>query len=92
MWPAFLVGLLSEFFNESNEPKRFVLKGLASGVVGMVLNFALLLLIANQASNLMGQATPTWTNLSLEFILVPFVAAFVALIIVKSARYFSTMR
>lgn len=91
MWPAFLIGLLSEFFNESKEPGRFFLKGFASGIIGMILNFAVLLLIAKQASSLIGLETPTLTNITLEFVLVPFIAAFVALIIVKSARYFSNM-
>jgi len=92
MWPAFLVGLLSEFFNESKEFKRLILKGFASGIIGILLNFAILLLIANQASTLIGLTTPNWTNISIEFVLVPFVAAFIALIIVKSARYFSNMQ
>lgn len=91
MWTAFLIGLLSEFFGESKELGRFVLKGFASGIVGMIIDFALLLLIAKQASSLIGQETPTLTNITAEFVLVPFVAAFVALIIVKSARYFSNM-
>jgi len=92
MWPAFLLGLLSEFFSESKEPARFVLKWFASGIIGLVLNFVVWLLIANQASTLIGLETPTWTNISLEFIIVPFVAAFIALVIVKSARYFSNMQ
>jgi len=92
MWPAFLVGLLSEFFGESKEPAKFILKGFASGIIGLILNFALWLLIANQASTLIGLETPTWTNISIEFMLVPFVAAFIALIIVKSARYFANVQ
>jgi nitrate reductase gamma subunit len=91
MWPAFLIGLLSEFFNDSRELGRFILKGFASGIAGVILNFALLLLISKQASTLIGYETPTLTNVTVEFVLVPFVAAFVALIIVKSARYFSNM-
>lgn len=91
MWPAFLIGLLSEFFNESREISRFVLKGFASGIAGMILNLALLLLISNQASTLIGYETSALTNISLKFVLVPFVAAFLALIIVKSARYFSNI-
>lgn len=91
MWPAFLIGLLSEFFGESKEPGRFVLKGFASGIAGVILNFVLLLLISKQASTLIGYETPSLTNINVEFVLVPFVAAFIALIIVKSARYFSNM-
>jgi nitrate reductase gamma subunit len=91
MWPAFLIGLLSEFFNESKEISKFVLKGFASGIAGMILNFALLLLISNQASTLVGYETPALTNITVNFVLVPVLAAFVALIIVKSARYFSNM-
>ena len=90
MWPAFLIGLLSELFNESEKPERFVLKGLASGIAGVILNLALLLLIAKQASSLIGY-TPTLTNITLEFLLVPLITAFVGLIIVKSARYFSNL-
>lgn len=89
MWTAFLIGLLSEFFNGSRELSRFILKGFASGIAGMTLNFTLLLLISKQASSLIGYETPTLNNISIEFVLVPFIAAFVALIIVKSARYFS---
>lgn len=92
MWLAFIIGLLSEWFGESKDPGRFVLKGFASGITGMVLNFVLLLLVSNYASSLIGHETPTWTNFNAEFFLIPFVAAFIALIIVKSARYFSNMR
>jgi hypothetical protein len=91
MWPAFLIGLLSEFFNESRELSRFILKGFASGIAGLILNVALLLLISNQASTLIGYEIPSLTNISIEFVLVPLTAAFVALLIVKSARYFSNM-
>jgi hypothetical protein len=91
MWPAFLIGLLSEFFNESKEIGWFILKGFVSGITGMIINFALLLLISKQASTLVGLETPTWTSITPEFVLVPFVASFVALVIVKSARYFSNM-
>jgi hypothetical protein len=91
MWPAFLIGLLSEFFNESKEFGRFILKGLASGVVGVIFNLALLLLISKHASVLIGYEPPTLTNINLEFVFVPFVASFVALMIVKSARYLSNM-
>jgi hypothetical protein len=89
MWPAFLMGLLSEFFSDSKEPGKFIMKWLASGVVGLVLDLVALLLISNEASALVGLNTSSWTNISLQFILVPFVAAFIALIIVKSARYVS---
>lgn len=92
MWPAFLIGLLSEWFGESKDVGRFVLKGFASGITGIVLNLALWLLISKDASTLIGHETPTLPNISSEFILVPFVAAFIALIIVKSARFFSNMR
>jgi hypothetical protein len=91
MWTAFLIGLLSEFFGESREFVRFILKGFASGVTGLILNFVLILLISKQASVLIGYEAPTWNNISIEFMLVPFVAAFVALTIVKSARFFSNM-
>lgn len=89
MWPAFLIGLLSELFDEAEKPETFLLKGLASGLAGMILNLALLLLIARQASSLIGYDTPTLTNITLEFLLVPLVAAFVGLIIIKLARFFS---
>jgi hypothetical protein len=87
MWPAFLIGLLSEWFDETNDIGRFVLKGFASGVTGVLLNVILWALLSQHASSLVG----SWNNLSVEFFLVPFVVAFVALIIVKSARYFSKM-
>jgi len=92
MWPAFLIGLLTEFFNDSKELSRFVLKGFASGVIGIILNLALLLLISEQASRLTGYETPTLGNITLAFVLVPFIAAFVAVIIVKTARYLSTVK
>lgn len=92
MWPAFLLGMFSEFFNESKEPNKFLVKGLASGAIGLVLNFVVWLLFAHEASTLIGFETPTWTSISIQFIIVPFVAAFVALIIVKSARYFSNLQ
>ena len=88
MWPAFLIGLLSEWHHESKDIGRFLLKGFASGVTGLVLNMILWALISQHASSLIG----TWTNMSLEFYLVPLVVAFVALVIVKSARYFSDIR
>ncbi len=88
MWPAFLIGLLSEWLHESKDIGRFVLKGFASGVTGVVLNMILWALISQHASSLIG----TWNNLSLEFFLVPLVVAFIALVIVKSARYFSDLR
>jgi len=91
MWTAFLIGLLSEWSGESREPVRFIFKGFVSGIAGLILNFALLLLIAKQASSLIGYEAPTLTSINLEFVLVPFVAAFVALVIVKLARYFSNM-
>ena len=87
MWPAFLIGLLSEWFDETNDIERFVLKGFASGVTGVLLNVILWALLSRHASGLIG----SWNSLSIEFFLVPFVVAFVALIIVKSARYFSHM-
>lgn len=90
MWPAFLIGLLSEYFTESKKLDRFLLKGFASGIVGIVLNLILWLLISDQALTLIGY-TLTLPNVTLEFMLVPFVVAFVALVIVKSARYFSQM-
>lgn len=90
MWPAFLIGLLSETFNESKELGRFVLKGFASGVIGIMMNLVLLLLISGQAAHLIGYEAPTLSNITAEFLLVPFVAAFVALLIVKIARFLST--
>lgn len=89
MWPAFLIGLLSEFFGESKDPSRFILKGFASGVIGMLLNVVLLLLISEQAANLTGFDTSTLSNITLAFVAVPFVVAFIALVIVKTARYLS---
>jgi hypothetical protein len=91
MWTAFLIGLLSEFFGESKQIARFVLKGFASGLAGLILNFALVTLISKQASVLIGYEAPTLNNVNTEFVLVPFVAAFVALIIVKAARLFSNL-
>jgi len=85
MWPAFLIGLLSEWFDESKDLGRFVFKGIASGVSGVLLNIILWALISQYASSLIG----TWNTFNLEFFLVPFVVAFIALIIVKTARYFS---
>lgn len=87
MWPAFLIGLLSEYFSESKKLERFLLKGFASGIVGIILNFALWLLISDHAW-ILGY---TRTYITLEFMLVPLIVSFVALIIVKSARYFSNM-
>ena len=87
MWPAFIIGLLSEWFDETNDIGRFILKGFASGVTGVLLNVILWALLSRHASGLIG----SWNSLSIEFFLVPFVVAFVALIIVKSARYFSHM-
>ena len=88
MWPAFLIGLLSEWFDESKDFGRFVLKGFASGVTGVLLNVILWALLSKHASSLIG----SWTNFNIEFFTVPVVVAFVALIIVKSARYFSNIR
>jgi hypothetical protein len=91
MWPAFLIGLLSEFFSESKELSRFVVKGFASAVMGLILNFVLILLISRQAAILIGYEITTPSNITPEFVLVPFVAAFIAVIIVKAARYLSNM-
>jgi len=91
MWPAFLLGLLSELFNESTKPEGFILKGVASGMAGMILNLALFVLIANQASSLIGYEISILSEITLEFLLVPLIAAFVGLIIVKLARFFSNM-
>jgi hypothetical protein len=91
LWTAFLIGLLSEFFGESKEIARFVLKGFASGLAGLILNFVLVTLISEQASVLIGYEAPTLNNVDIRFVLVPFVASFVALIIVKSARFFSNL-
>jgi len=91
MWPAFLLGLLSELFNESTKPEGFILKGVASGMAGMILNLALFVLIANQASSLIGYEMSILSEITLEFLLVPLIAAFVGLIIVKLARFFSNM-
>ncbi len=88
MWPAFLIGLLSEWFDESEDLGRFILKGFASGITGVLLNVILWALISQYSRSLIGN----WNNLSIEFFLVPFVVAFIALIIVKSARYFSNIR
>jgi len=92
MWPAFLIGLLTEFFNESKEWSRLVLKGLVSGVVGIVLNLVLLLLISENASRLIGYEVLNLGSITLAFVLAPFIAAFVALTIVKTARYLSTVK
>ena len=91
MWPAFLLGLLSELFNESTKPEGLILKGIASGMAGMILNLALFVLIANQASSLIGYEISILSEITLEFLLVPLIAAFVGLIIVKLARFFSNM-
>ena len=91
MWPAFLLGLLSEFFNESKEPSRFILKGFGSAVIGLIVNLTLLLLLSESATRLVGYEIPTLNNITAEFVLMPFVAAFVALVIVKVARYFSNI-
>lgn len=91
MWPAFLLGLLSELFNESTKPEGFILKGVASGMVGMILNLSLFLLLANQASSLIGYEISVLSEITLEFLFVPLIAAFVGLIIVKLARFFSKM-
>lgn len=91
MWPALLLGLLSELFRESRKPEGFILKGIASGIAGMILNLSLLLLIANKASSLIGYEISLLPNVFLEFLLVPFIAAFAGLIIVKLARFFSNM-
>lgn len=87
MWPAFLIGLLSEWFDESRDLWRFILKGFASGISGVLLNILLWGLISQHASSLIGY----WADINLEFFLVPFVVAFIALIIVKLARYFSSL-
>jgi len=91
MWPAFLIGLLSEFFNDSRDLSRFILKGFASAIVGIMLNLVLLLLLSGYAAPLIGFETPTLYNITAEFLLVSVVAAFIALTIVKVARYFSNM-
>ena len=87
MWPAFLIGLLSEWHDESKDLGRFILKGCASGITGVILNALLWVLLSQHSSSLIGY----WSEINLEFFLVPFVVAFVALIIVKSARYFTNM-
>jgi hypothetical protein len=89
MWPAFLIGLLSEFFSESKELSKLVVKGFASAIVGLILNFVLLLLLSGSAAYLIGYEILTLYDVSAEFVLTPFVAAFIALTIVKVARYFS---
>ncbi len=87
MWPAFLIGLLSEWTDDSKDLGRFVLKGFVSGVTGVLLNIVLWALFSKHVASLIG----SWNNLNIEFFLVPFVVAFIALIIVKSARYISNM-
>jgi len=89
MWTAFLIGLMSEFFGESKKFDKFLVKGFAAGIIGVIINLMMLLLISDQANALTGNST--LNNVTASFVIVPIVAAFIAVVIVKVGRYLSTV-
>jgi len=101
MWIPLLIGLLAEFFNKSEKAEQFLVKVIGGGFVGLIINIMLALFLPSSVTSvllvgLMPAITMPTINfaaiLTITFLIIPFIATFIGLIIVYAARYLGVMK
>jgi len=101
MWIPLLIGLFAEFFNKSTKLEQFLIKVVGGGFVGLIINVMLALFLPSSiTSMLLGGLVPAFAMptinfasiLTLTFIMVPFVAAFIGYLIVAASRYLGVVK
>lgn len=100
MWIPFLIALFAEFFNKSDKFEKFLVKVLGGGFIGLIINTVLAIFIPSASAYFMPGLLPAFAMptinlasiLTLTFLIAPFIAAFVGVLIVSAARYLGVIK